>query len=245
MRREELRVGMVVKANYESNDTYLVTTESSNCVGFVKEMCSNGQFELEVLSHKDTRIIGTEYTVGAKCFDEAELELEHLKVGMKVKANKRSNGIYCWTKEELGCVGVVREIRRTEFVIEITDHQQSGEIGRTYDVEPRYFDIYVESEKEEVVEEVKGEAKMVVELKKVDVVKDAKYGDIVVFEKGQLMLIVADSDKDDYRGVFLNELHITCYENDVEDLIDTVQSRYETGNVVRIIPARNIKLSEI
>lgn len=69
MRKEDLQVGMLVKANKESNDAYSITTEQFDCVGVVQKIYSNGSFELKVTEHYDSDRIDNEYDVECEHFD--------------------------------------------------------------------------------------------------------------------------------------------------------------------------------
>lgn len=69
MRKEDLKVGMLVKANKISNTAYTVTTEEFGCVGVIQKIWSNGKFRLKITEHHDSRKIGNEYAVECEYFD--------------------------------------------------------------------------------------------------------------------------------------------------------------------------------
>lgn len=69
MRKEDLQVGTLVKANKISNDAYAVTTERFGCVGVVQKIFSDGTFRLKITEHHDSKKIGNEYVVECECFD--------------------------------------------------------------------------------------------------------------------------------------------------------------------------------
>lgn len=68
MRHEDLKVGMLVRANELSNDEYSYTTAEKSCEGVVKEIESSA-FELLVTKNKDKNKIGNVYRVNAEYFD--------------------------------------------------------------------------------------------------------------------------------------------------------------------------------
>lgn len=72
MRKEDLQVGMLVKANKISNAIYAVTTERFGCVGVVQKILSNGGFELKITEHHDSKKIGNKYDVECEYFDVVE-----------------------------------------------------------------------------------------------------------------------------------------------------------------------------
>lgn len=68
MRHEDLKVGMLVRANELSNDEYSYTTAENSCEGVVKEI-KTGAFELLVTNSKEKSKIGNVYRVNAEFFD--------------------------------------------------------------------------------------------------------------------------------------------------------------------------------
>lgn len=74
--------------------------------------------------------------------------------------------------------------------------------------------------------------------KKVDLSK-VKYGDVLVLENGDLYLIIADTDGDDYVGVNLRTLVPTAYKTTIEELLE-----YELDDekVVDVINGENITI---
>lgn len=160
-----------------------------------------------------------------------------LKVGMLVKANKRSNSEYCVTNEEYGCVGTVVEILTDgEFRLRITQHETDCEVGDIYRVDCDYFDIY---------EEGKVENKMKIELKETS--KDLEFGvgDVLVYQNGACVLVVNDSDLDDYRGVILGDNYVTSYRSSLKGILEEIEDEEDFGELVRVIKAHNLKLTEI
>ena len=88
MRKEDLQVGMLVKANKESNDVYSITTEEFGCVGVVQKIWSNGSFELKVTEHDDSYRIGDEYGVECEHFDVVE------QAGITFEAKEEAEEIF-------------------------------------------------------------------------------------------------------------------------------------------------------
>lgn len=84
------------------------------------------------------------------------MRFEDVKIGMEVKANKKSNGAYSITTEENNCKGKVVKLLPEfgEFELLVTRCNGFEEYtNATFDVEPEYFEPVV-SEKEEP--EIKG-----------------------------------------------------------------------------------------
>lgn len=158
---------------------------------------------------------------------------EDLKVGMLVKANEKSNARYCYTNQRKGCKGIVKRINDSDFELEITEHENSLEIGVTYDVKAEYFDI---------VEESTG---MKIELKEEVKELDFTYGDLLVFENGKKVLVMSDSYDDDYRAVVLGVNKVTDYTSSKNGLIRELRENFEVDNLVRVVKAENLKLVEI
>lgn len=69
--------------------------------------------------------------------------------------------------------------------------------------------------------------------------KTVKYGDVLVLEGGDLYLIIADSDGDDYVGVNLRTLVPTEYKSSVEEL---VECELDDETVVDVINGENISI---
>lgn len=160
-----------------------------------------------------------------------------LKVGMLVKANKRSNRKYGVTTEEKGCIGRVKKVGLGgAFTIQITQHCHALGIGKNYDVDCRYFDIY---------EEGKVENKMKIELKEADKGLDFEVGDVLVYEDDTCVLVCTGCALEGYRGVILGENYLTGYRSTKEDLLEEIEEEEDFGRVVRIIKAHNLKLTEI
>lgn len=160
-----------------------------------------------------------------------------LKVGMLVKANKRSNERYEVTTEKNGCIGRVKKVGfGRDFKIQITQHCQSLFIGQTCNVDCRYFDIY---------EEGKVENKMKIELKEAGKGLDFEVGDVLVYEDDTCVLVCDDCDFGGYRGVILGENYVTKCRGSKETLLEEIEKEGTFGKVVRIIKAHNLKLTEI
>lgn len=151
-----------------------------------------------------------------------------LRVGMKVRANERSNRRYGVTKQSENCEGIVQSIHSGDtFTLKITNHASACEIGTTYSVAPEYFDK---------VED----APILVELKAVEKVK-VNIGDLVVTDSSNQILVL--SHEEGARGLILNQEKVTVYESTVDDLIEVINRNF--GKVVRVIPASNLKITEI
>lgn len=163
--------------------------------------------------------------------------LSELKVGMLVKANKKSNKRYGVTTEEKGCIGRVKKVGLDgAFTIQITQHCHALRIGQNYAVDCRYFDIY---------EEGKVENKMKIELKEVDKGLDFEVGDVLVYEDDTCVLVCTGHGLEGYRGVILGENYLTGYRSTKEDLLEEIEEEEDFGRIVRVIKAHNLKLTEI
>lgn len=163
--------------------------------------------------------------------------LSELKVGMLVKANKRSNERYRITTEKNGCIGRVKKVGfGGAFKIQITQHCNSFIIGQNYDVDCRYFDIY---------EEGKVENKMKIELKEAGKGLDFEVGDVLVYEDDTCVLVCDDHTSVGYRGVILGENYVTKCRGSKETLLKEIEEEGTFGKVVRVIKAHNLKLTEI
>lgn len=160
-----------------------------------------------------------------------------LKVGMLVKANKRSNRKYGATTEEKGCIGRVKKVGLGgAFTIQITQHCHALGIGKNYDVDCRYFDIY---------EEGKVENKMKIELKEADKGLDFEVGDVLVYEDDTCVLVCDDYTSVGYRGVILGENYVTKCRGSKETLLEEIEEEEGFGRMVRVIKAPHLKLTEI
>lgn len=160
------------------------------------------------------------------------MKQEELRVGMTVRANELSNSRYRWTTERYGCIGTVVTIYDEGFKLEITNHDVKSEIGNKFDVDAKYFD------KEEI-------GKMRIELKEEKINMEIGYGDLLVFEKGQSVLVMKDYDGTDYRGVVLGDNYVTDYKTNQISLLEHLSSIKGFGKLVRVIKADNLKLSEV
>lgn len=83
MLHSELKVGMKVKANEESNDRYSITKEAYGCEGEVIKIKENG-FVLKITACKHSGYIGSELDVEAKYFDLVE-EIKEDKMKIELK----------------------------------------------------------------------------------------------------------------------------------------------------------------
>lgn len=86
MRHEELKVGMLVKANEKSNARYCYTTQMRGCRGIVKEI-EDEVFTLEITEHENILEIGVTYGVEAEYFDIVE-ESTGMKIELKEEVKK-------------------------------------------------------------------------------------------------------------------------------------------------------------
>lgn len=161
------------------------------------------------------------------------MEHSKLKVGMTVIANKDSNSVYDFTNAHNNCKGIVRTICDNTFKLEITENTKSSCIGSILVVRAKYFDI---------VEENMG---MVVELKEVRQASDFEYGDLLIFEKGKQVLVIADSDGNDYRGIILGNYQPTDFKCSKTGFVKMLEEQYVLGSLVRVIKVNNLKLIEI
>ena len=156
---------------------------------------------------------------------------------MLVKANKRSNRKYGATTEEKGCIGRVKKVGLGgAFTIQITQHCHALGIGKNYDVDCRYFDIY---------EEGKVENKMKIELKEADKGLDFEVGDVLVYEDDTCVLVCDDYTSVGYRGVILGENYVTKCRGSKETLLEEIEEEEGFGRIVRVIKAPHLKLTEI
>lgn len=151
-----------------------------------------------------------------------------LRVGMKVRANERSNGKYLITKASQNCEGIVKRIYEDEFELEVTSHEFSHKIGNAYGVEAEYFDK---------VEEVPATLK--VELKEKE--QELKLGDLVVTDGGNHVLIFKHGTG--FRGVILNQERVTTVERSLETLKRAIVR--SLGKIERIVPSTKLQITEI
>lgn len=100
MKQEELKIGMLVKANEASNGKYKWTTKAFNCEGEVVRI-EEGYFRLKVTSHDKNTIIGREYSCSPEYFEPA------FEVGDIVEA---IDNRYNYTCKEYKWVGVISHI---------------------------------------------------------------------------------------------------------------------------------------
>lgn len=83
------------------------------------------------------------------------MKIEDVKLGMKVRANEKSNERYNFTTEKNGCEGEVVALTGNKMKITVTGMKAGVCIGKRYDVEPAYFDAIGEEDenKETLAEE--------------------------------------------------------------------------------------------
>ena len=158
---------------------------------------------------------------------------EELEVGMLVRANELSDDVYTYTTSDNNCEGIVEQINISDFSLRITKSADASKIGHNYDVEAKYFDI------------IKENTGMVVELKTTEKRIEFGYGDLLVFEKGNQVLVVSDTDGNDYRGIILGEYKPTSYRGSKRGFIEMLEGAYELGSLERVIKADKLKLMEI
>lgn len=93
MLHSELKLGMTVKANEESNDKYIITKEAYGCEGVVTEI-DGKYFSLKVTEHQRIQYIGNKYEVEVKYFDLVEeIKEEKVEKNMKVELKKVNVGL--------------------------------------------------------------------------------------------------------------------------------------------------------
>lgn len=158
---------------------------------------------------------------------------ENLKIGMLVRANELSNERYRHTTADNNCEGIVVKINHSDFSLKVTKNKDTNEIGRVFDVEAKCFDI------------VKENTGMVVELKTTEKRVEFGYGDLLVFEEGKQVLVISDTDGNDYRGIVLGEYKPTNYRGSKRGFIKMLEGVYELGSLERVIKADKLKLMEI
>lgn len=158
---------------------------------------------------------------------------EELRVGMLVRANELSNDEYSRTTADNNCEGKIVKITGIDFSLRVTKHKDTNEIGRIFDVEAKYFDI------------IKENTGMIVELKTTEKRVEFGYGDLLVFEEGKQVLVISDTDGNDYRGIVLGEYKPTNYSGSKRGFIEMLEGAYELGSLERVIKADKLKLMEI
>lgn len=154
-----------------------------------------------------------------------------LKIGMKVRANERSNGRYGVTRQSDNCEGIVKGINSGgTFTLKITKHDSVCELGNTYTVAPEYFDKVEETGI--IAVELKEEVKQEFEL---------NVGDLVVTEEGNLILVL--NEEPGFRGIVLNKERVTVYKSDIADLKNHIEANF--GKIKKVVPATKLKITEI
>lgn len=68
------------------------------------------------------------------------MKFEDLKIGMKVRANEKSNARYAWTTKDYNCFGEVVAIEADEFKMKVTHHDMESRVGCELWVSPEYFE---------------------------------------------------------------------------------------------------------
>lgn len=165
-----------------------------------------------------------------------------LRVGMKVKANKKSDEAYSITTQKECCVGVVVGIGAKSFDIAITDAKDVHDLGKVFKVHAECFDEVEGAEGEEIMDN-----KIKVQLKGYNISLDFEYGDVIVSESGKVALVVKGFDNgSSFKGVLLNTFKTTPVWASKEALIGNLETIPSFGGkAVRVIKGSNLKLSEI
>lgn len=70
------------------------------------------------------------------------MKFEDCKIGMTVKMNELSNDRYSITTKSRGCVGKIVNMYdfNNTVVIRVLEHSYHSYVGKTFDIEPQYFD---------------------------------------------------------------------------------------------------------
>ncbi|MGU9269802.1 hypothetical protein ACV3Z5_13970 [Clostridium perfringens] len=139
------------------------------------------------------------------------------KVGDIVVNNDLENG-YSITTKSNGFEGEVIDINGSQIRVRVLKSKDSTDIGRSYWVQAKHFKTL--SEGIEFEFESKTE-------------RTIDYGDIVLTDDENKLLIVADSDGEDYRFIDLNRLMVSGIFKTVEGLIDTIERDY--GSIISTV----------
>lgn len=155
------------------------------------------------------------------------MQIEDIKVGMKVKANKESDGIHTVTTQSNECVGEVTHVGATYVKVKITGHKLDHEIGQVYSVRPVALDRLEEGIK--------------VNLKHPEVRLHLQVGDLAVLENGDCYLIGRRSDQ--HRAFNLKTSNYTEYFYSLDNLKGEIE-QISGSKVVRTVPSSNIEITE-
>lgn len=139
------------------------------------------------------------------------------KVGDIVVNNDLENG-YTITTKSNGFEGEVIDIDGSQIRVRVLKSKDGTDIGRSYWVQTKHFKTL--SEGIEFEFESKTE-------------RTIDYGDIVLTDDENKLLIVADCDGEDYRFIDLNRLRTSGIIETVEGLIDTIERDY--GSIISIV----------
>lgn len=139
------------------------------------------------------------------------------KVGDIVVNNDLENS-YTITTKSNGFKGEVIDIDGSQIRVRVLKSKDGTDIGRSYWVQAKYFKTL--SEGIEFEFESKTE-------------RTIDYGDIVLTDDENKLLIVADCDGEDYRFIDLNRLRTSGIIETVESLIDRIERDY--GSIISIV----------
>lgn len=158
------------------------------------------------------------------------MNIEDVRIGMKVKANEESNARYCYSTEFNECEGIVREINGDSITLEVTKHKKEWEVGETYaGLYPYYFDS---------IEEVEG---IQISLKD-DTIGTITAGDFVLLKNGKLLFIgITESH---YRAVDMQSAQMTWGWGSIKNLVSDIENIFES-TIIRVIPSSNMKIIEL
>lgn len=140
-----------------------------------------------------------------------------LKVGDIVVNNDLENSYIITTKSN-GFEGEVADVDGKLIKVKVLKSKDGTDIGRFYWVQAKHF----KKSSEGIEFEFESKTERTID-----------YGDIVLTDDENKLLIVADCDGEDYRLIDLNRLMISGMFGTVEGLIDTIERDY--GSIVSIV----------
>lgn len=141
----KFKVGDYIKGTKEATRNYFVTSEKMTLGQVVRLIYDDPHIEVKILEHEDLSEIGRSYVVSPEFFVKA------LRVGDLLKATEEADIEYGVTNRSMKLGEVTRVYEDDEETeegfdeddirIKVLDHTVNCEIGQSYDVESKYFEV--------------------------------------------------------------------------------------------------------
>lgn len=136
----KFNVGDIVKGNEKSDGFYALTNQDMTRAEVVDVY--KDYIDLKVLEHRNSNIVGkTYYTLNPDMFDLVDEIKNIFKVGDLITGTKESDRVYMWTDSEMKVGKVIKVINDDEIEVQVLNHEIHQVIGRTYEVESKYFKL--------------------------------------------------------------------------------------------------------